>query len=481
MDTAVRLIDARNGALPLPVARSAASAFARLCFPAGFLIVDSAVLIAVATVAHWPPGAADENHWHGFLPGTSFVYPLIFGVMSLISLHFFGFYDRLRSTLRNSEMIDFYGALALATIATMAATLLLNKEASPSVYITTLLVAPLALVAGRGLLRWLRRQIHPTSTLNVPVLMLGDDEESDRLLRRIESVPEFDLCPIQADGNGETANVPDLRLYVQRHGIQHIIIAPSIQDQSFIAETAAFCNEHGLRVAWLQRTTDLPMAVSSLHTWDGTPVIHLSEPIGQRFYEYGKRTIDLACVLLALPVALPLLLVIAVAVKLDSPGPALIGQRRVGRGGRTFDMYKFRSMRCVDEQIPEYLHALNEATGPMFKMRRDPRITRVGRVIRRVSFDELPQILNVLRGDMTLVGPRPPLPREIPGYDEMQRRRLMVKPGITGLWQVSGRSNLTFEEMLKLDVSYIQKRSLLLDMIILVKTVPCVLGGRGAY
>jgi len=182
-----------------------------------------------------------------------------------------------------------------------------------------------------------------------------------------------------------------------------------------------------------------------------------------------------------LPVALPLLLVIAVAVKLDSPGPALIGQRRVGRGGRTFDMYKFRSMRCVDEQIPEYLHALNEATGPMFKMRRDPRITRVGRVIRRVSFDELPQILNVLRGDMTLVGPRPPLPREIPGYDEMQRRRLMVKPGITGLWQVSGRSNLTFEEMLKLDVSYIQKRSLLLDMIILVKTVPCVLGGRGAY
>jgi lipopolysaccharide/colanic/teichoic acid biosynthesis glycosyltransferase len=182
-----------------------------------------------------------------------------------------------------------------------------------------------------------------------------------------------------------------------------------------------------------------------------------------------------------LPFLVPLLLLTAVAVRLDSPGPALLRQRRIGRGSRVFDMYKFRTMRSIGEEIPEELRAQNEATGPMFKMREDPRITRVGAFLRRTSLDEIPQVINVLRGEMSFVGPRPPLPREIPGYDEFQRRRLMVKPGITGLWQVSGRSGLTFEEMLRLDVRYIQKRSLLLDIIILLKTVPCVIGGKGAY
>jgi exopolysaccharide biosynthesis polyprenyl glycosylphosphotransferase len=256
---------------------------------------------------------------------------------------------------------------------------------------------------------------------------------------------------------------------------------PSRENQAFVAEMTEYCQENGLRVAWLQRTAGLPMTISSVHMWDGTPVVQLSEPIGQRFHEMGKRALDLACALALLPFLLPVICVLTVIVRFDSPGPALMRQRRVGRGGREFDMFKFRSMRGVTEDIPEELRAQNEATGPMFKMRFDPRITGAGRFLRRTSFDEIPQIFNVLRGEMSFVGPRPPLPREIPGYGELQRRRLMVKPGITGLWQVSGRSNLTFEEMLQLDVRYIQKRSLLLDIIILLKTVPCVAGGRGAY
>jgi exopolysaccharide biosynthesis polyprenyl glycosylphosphotransferase len=273
----------------------------------------------------------------------------------------------------------------------------------------------------------------------------------------------------------------ELRRFVLQNDVRHVIIMPSQENQAFVAEMAEFCQENGLRVAWLQRTAGLPMTISSVHTWDGTPVIHLSEPIGQRLYETGKRALDLACALLILPFFLPVYFLAAIAVKLDSPGAALMRQRRVGRGGRVFDMYKFRSMRTVAEDIPEELRAQNEATGPMFKMREDPRITRVGRILRRTSLDEVPQLFNVLRGEMSFVGPRPPLPREIPGYDEVQRRRLMVKPGITGLWQVSGRSGLTFDEMLRLDVRYIQKRSLLLDIIIMLKTAPCVIGGKGAY
>jgi exopolysaccharide biosynthesis polyprenyl glycosylphosphotransferase len=468
-------------AIPFPVTSGLAAALARLCFPAAFLFVDSGMLIAAATVAHWLPGTADEPFWQGFLPGTRFVYPLVFWLVSLVALQVFGFYDRLRTVLRNSELADLYAASTAGIVVTMAVTLLVSKESTPAVYILTWVAAPPAIAVGRGLLRRLRRQLCPTSTLSVPLLLIpGQGEESGRLLRRIESVPELDFLPIEVGGSA-LGNLQEVRQFVQENSIRHVIIAPSQENQDLLGQMADYCQENGLRVAWLQRTTGLPMAISSLRAWDGTPVIHFSEPITQRFYETGKRALDLACALLVFPFLLPLLFLITVAIRLDSPGPVFVVQRRAGRGGRMFDMYKFRSMRTVGDEIPEDLLARNEATGPLFKMREDPRITRIGRLLRRTSLDEVPQVFNVLRGEMSLVGPRPPLPREIPGYDVLQRRRLAVKPGITGLWQVSGRSSLTFEEMLRLDVRYIQKRSLLLDIIILLKTVPCVISGKGAY
>lgn len=466
--------------IPFPAAGGIAAAVARLCFPAAFVFADSGMLIFAATVSHWLPGTAAEPFWQGFLPGTRFVYPLVFWLVSLTALYVFGFYDRLRMTLRNSELADLYAALTVGIVITLVVTVLVTDEPSPAAYMVTWLVAPPAIAVGRGLVRRLRCQIYPTSTFCVPVLVLGQGEDSGRLLRRIQSVPELDLLPIQAEDSA-LSNLQDMRLFVQQNDVRYVIIAPSQDNQDVLAQMADYCPESGLHVAWLQRTTGLPMAISSLQTWDGTPVVHLAEPIAQRFYETGKRALDLACALLVFPFVLPLLFLITVAIRLDSPGPVFVLQRRAGRGGRMFDMYKFRSMRTVSEEIPEELRASNEATGPMFKMREDPRITRVGRFLRRISLDEMPQVLNVLRGEMSFVGPRPPLPREIPGYDELQRRRLTVKPGITGLWQVSGRSLLTFEEMLKLDVRYIQKRSLLLDVVILLKTVRCVINGKGAY
>jgi lipopolysaccharide/colanic/teichoic acid biosynthesis glycosyltransferase len=175
------------------------------------------------------------------------------------------------------------------------------------------------------------------------------------------------------------------------------------------------------------------------------------------------------------------LLLIVLLIEYDSPGPVLFRQVRVGRGGRLFTLYKFRSMRQGADEEKTTLSDRNQATGPLFKMRDDPRLTRVGRWLRRLSLDELPQFYNVLRGEMSLVGPRPPIPAEVEQYQDWHRRRLDVPPGVTGLWQVSGRSDLTFDEMVMLDLFYAENWSLLLDFKILLRTIPTVILGTGAY
>jgi len=177
----------------------------------------------------------------------------------------------------------------------------------------------------------------------------------------------------------------------------------------------------------------------------------------------------------------PLCAVIAVAIKLDSEGPVFYRQQRVGKDGRLFQMVKFRSMHQNADARLAQLRAANEALGPMFKIRDDPRVTRVGRILRRSSLDELPQLLNVLHGEMSLVGPRPPLPSEVEQYEDWQLGRLRARPGMTGLWQVSGRSEVSFQDMVRLDLHYIRNWSLSLDFEILWQTFPAVLGNRGAY
>jgi lipopolysaccharide/colanic/teichoic acid biosynthesis glycosyltransferase len=191
--------------------------------------------------------------------------------------------------------------------------------------------------------------------------------------------------------------------------------------------------------------------------------------------------LDLALGGLGLLIALPIYLLCALAIKLDTPGPVLYRSTRVGLGGRTFQFYKLRSMVHGADRTRHQIAHLNEVSGPVFKIARDPRITRVGRILRRTSLDELPQILNVLKGDMSLVGPRPPIPEEVVQYEPWQLRRLSVRPGITCLWQVSGRSRLGFEEWMRLDMEYVERRSLGLDVSIIARTIPAVLGGKGAY
>lgn len=196
----------------------------------------------------------------------------------------------------------------------------------------------------------------------------------------------------------------------------------------------------------------------------------------------AKRALDVigsGCALLLLS---PLFLAIAIAIKLEDRGPVLFRQVRVGRHGREFRMLKFRSMRVdAEARLKELLAKNQHQTGVTFKLKDDPRITRVGKWLRKFSFDELPQFYNVLRGDMSLVGPRPPVPREVALYSLADRRRLAVKPGITCIWQISGRAEIDFPGQVQLDVRYIESRSLLQDIRILLKTIPAVLSGTGAY
>lgn len=210
------------------------------------------------------------------------------------------------------------------------------------------------------------------------------------------------------------------------------------------------------------------------------PAVPLAPLVG--FYQrVGKRWIDLLASGAALLLLSPLFLALALAIKLEDGGPVLYCSRRVGLGGRLFRFYKFRSMIVGADSSRDALRHLNEVDGPVFKIAADPRITRVGRFLRRTSLDELPQIWNVLIGDMTLVGPRPPIPDEVLQYEPWQRRRLSVRPGLTCLWQISGRSRIGFDEWMRLDMEYIDHYGLALDMKILLRTLPAVVSGEGAY
>lgn len=209
----------------------------------------------------------------------------------------------------------------------------------------------------------------------------------------------------------------------------------------------------------------------------------LSEKLkDQKVYELAKRVFDLFSAFIGLILLSPAFLIVSLMIKWDDPhGKVIFKQIRIGKNGRKFYIYKFRSMVPNAEQMLDGLADQNETTGAMFKMKKDPRITRVGRILRKTSIDELPQLVNVLKGEMSLVGPRPPLPREVEQYSGYDLQRLLVKPGCTGLWQVSGRSDLGFDQMVKLDLHYIQHRSIANDFKLILKTLFQLLGSKNAY
>ena len=241
------------------------------------------------------------------------------------------------------------------------------------------------------------------------------------------------------------------------------------------------CEEVGVRVHL--RADFFSTLISRTYTSDidGMPILTFSSTPQRGYLLLVKRTMDLTISSLGIVILSPLMAAIALAIKYTSTGPVFFRQERTGLNGRRFSLLKFRSMRVDADKEQEQLAALNEASGPVFKIKNDPRVTSVGRWLRRLSLDELPQLWNILRGDMSLVGPRPPIPQEVEKYHRWQRRRLSMKPGLTCLWQINGRSALDFDTWMKLDMEYIDNWSLSLDLKILARTVAAVLLARGAH
>ena len=200
----------------------------------------------------------------------------------------------------------------------------------------------------------------------------------------------------------------------------------------------------------------------------------------KRIYEISKRAIDIIGAGSGLLLLSPVIAIVACAVKFTSKGPIFFSQKRVGKNGKIFEMYKFRSMVVNAEELKEKLVHQNEMSGPMFKMKDDPRVTKIGKFIRKTSIDELPQLWNVLKGDMSLVGPRPSLPKEVKQFENWMYKRLTVKPGLTCYWQVSGRNNIDFEDWMKLDISYVDDRNLWIDIKLIFKTILVLFGDKNA-
>lgn len=200
----------------------------------------------------------------------------------------------------------------------------------------------------------------------------------------------------------------------------------------------------------------------------------------KKAYEYIKRTVDIICSIIGLAILFPILIIISILIKIETKGPVIFSQSRVGKNGVVFKMYKFRSMIVNAEELKEKLMEQNEQTGPMFKIKNDPRITKVGRFIRKTSIDELPQLINILRGDMSIVGPRPSLPEEVKQFESWMMDRLKVKPGLTCYWQISGRNDIDFIEWMKLDLRYIKERNILIDSILIFKTFFVLFGDKNA-
>ncbi|WP_129312393.1 sugar transferase [Streptomyces sp. L2] len=268
----------------------------------------------------------------------------------------------------------------------------------------------------------------------------------------------------------------------ERLGVRLVLVAPGpLLNGERLRRLSWALHDGGLRMALAPGLTDVAAHRLRTDTVAGLSLLHVAPPARRGAQPAAKAVLDRAGAVLGLLLLAPLCGAIALAIRLDSPGPVLHRQTRTGQWGAPFTMWKFRTMVADAEQRRQQLAAANEQDGPLFKIRQDPRVTRVGRWLRRTSLDELPQLLNVARGEMSLVGPRPPLPDEAARYDQLEARRLAVKPGMTGLWQVSGRSDLSWDETVALDLRYADNWSLGGDLDVMARTFRAVVDGRGAY
>jgi exopolysaccharide biosynthesis polyprenyl glycosylphosphotransferase len=365
-----------------------------------------------------------------------------------------------------------------------------EEEVSRVVIVIYLVLAVVILLVSRAALRFVAHLARRRGFNGHVYAVVGTGSSAEEMVDHFANHPEWgytfaghiliDAVALAPRTGKLLGRVSELEVILEKHVIDEVVFTVARDGMGDLNDAVATCEEFGVGVRICLDMLHVGPARVSVEDVGGLPTLALTRTPTNALGLALKRLFDLAVSFAALVLMAPVLGLTALAIRLDSAGPVYFRQRRVGLNGRTFDMLKFRSMYADAEQRLEALKAFNEMSGPVFKMSNDPRITRVGRFIRRTSIDELPQFWNVLRGEMSVVGPRPPVPSEVKQYKRWQRRRLSVKPGITCTWQVSGRNDIDFEQWMKLDLAYIDSWSLWQDVRIVARTIPAVLRARGA-
>ena len=346
------------------------------------------------------------------------------------------------------------------------------------------------------LFRWLLREgiqsLSRHSEGSRFILIVGLDDNAREMARGIERHKDLGLRirgflstrdsyrPLEIYGYSVLGEARDLPKLLETEVIDEVIFAVSHDDLKEMDSSLLICEERGITTRVILNFFPHVISRTHLEELDGVPLLTFSTTPKNELLLFVRRILDFLGSLILISLFSPFFLLAALLIRLDSPGPALYRQVRCGLNGRRFILYKFRSMYEKAEERKKELVQFNMMNGPVFKMKNDPRVTRVGRFLRKTSLDELPQLINVLQGSMSFVGPRPLPTEEVEKFEGWERRRLSMKPGITGLWQVAGRSHIDFREWIKLDLEYIDNWSLWLDFKILLKTIPAVLSGRGA-
>jgi exopolysaccharide biosynthesis polyprenyl glycosylphosphotransferase len=455
------------------------------------LVMDLAVGVGAFLLAHWvrfivpDDGAAalglEQYAWMGLTVScfTSFLFA------------FHGLYDLERHVSWPARLHLVLSSVSTALVISVAVSFFLGDQRFSRLWFAAgWAFAVLGLTLWRGLANRLYLAVRAAVAPANRVLVVGANRLGQDVARELASQYQVvgyvdngsDLDP--ADSHASLpllGTIAQLEQIVHGYGINEVIVALPAHRREQVNRIIARGFRRRVTVKLLPELPELGQLLPErfeISRLAGRPYIGFV-PVAK--VSWLKRALDVILTSLGLLVLAPLLVAIAIAIKLDSPGPVFYRQERVGKDGRRFWILKFRSMRQDADQLLAALREHNEASGPLFKMRVDPRVTRVGRVLRRLSLDELPQLFNVLKGEMSLVGPRPPIPSEVEQYEDWQHGRLRAMPGITGLWQVSGRSEVPFHDMVRLDLHYIRNWSLGLDLEILWRTIPAVLTSRGAY
>jgi len=369
---------------------------------------------------------------------------------------------------------------------------LLKAEFPRGLYVLMFTIGTGLLILGRFARRRFLAALHRRGALMTPVLVAGDSGHVDaiaKVLRRETWLGYEVVGAVTRDHTGQTpgglpvlGDLSQTVSVINEQAASAVIFAEGSFNSPIAFRRMAWeLEKHDIHMIVVPALTDVSAQRLDVRPVAGLPLVDVDRPQAIEATRWIKRSFDVVGAGILLLLASPLMLLTALAIKLEDGGPVMFRQPRVGRSGQPFECLKFRSMVIDAEARLAELAAQNEGAGPLFKLTHDPRITRVGRFIRRFSIDELPQLWNAFRGDMSLVGPRPALPAEVAQYDTDTRRRLDVRPGLTGLWQVSGRSNLSWEDTVRLDLYYVDNWSMVQDLMILAKTARAVIGSAGAY